>query len=130
MTAFGDLATSLSEGDDPTDGNDFLFLIINHLVERHNVFCQSFKHFLSTKGDEEDEVQRQVHSFVVRWDCFLGTVMGLNFDVTRRDVYSNDLGVGLFKKPTRGPRRGLTKDSGGPHIKCCNRLSPPPAVPH
>ena len=74
------LATLLSEGDDPTDGNDFLFLIINHLVERHNGFCQSFKKFLSTKGEEDDEVQSR---FIVS-GCggigVLGTVVGLNFD--------------------------------------------------
>ena len=113
--------TSLGEGDDPTDGNDFLFLIINHLVETGSVRVSSTS--CPPRGTRRTKYKGR---FIVSW-CggigFLGTVMGLNFE---RDVYSNDLGVGLFKKPTRGPRRGLTKDNGGPHIM----LQPVASTPH
>ena len=72
------VATLLSEGDDPSDGNDFLFLLINHLIERYNGFCTAFKAFLSTKDD--DEVQPR---FIVTGSGgigVLGTVVCMNLD--------------------------------------------------
>ena len=43
--------TSLREGDDPTDGNDFLFLITNHLVETAQRVLSEFQALLVHQGE-------------------------------------------------------------------------------
>ena len=43
----------LSEMEDPTGGNDYLFLIINELISRYNKFVQNICAIVSSDNDEE-----------------------------------------------------------------------------
>jgi hypothetical protein len=68
----------LSEGNHPTDGNDYLFLLIYHIINKSNLFSQRLHEF--HKVINSDSIMPEVHpKFVIRGNHAATAVSSLNF---------------------------------------------------
>ncbi len=71
----------LSEGNHPTDGHDYLFLLINHIVNKSNLFSQRLHEFhRKESADDSFSMMTEVHpKFVIHGNNAAIAISSLSF---------------------------------------------------